>query len=73
MLFFPPFLFSFLHAQSWPLVGLSVLCSLSNFREGNRIRIKKTAIGRHQLAPVQTHRMGEKEKNIDIMKADKIW
>ena len=29
-----------------------------------RSRIKKTAIGRHQLAPVQTHRLGKKRRNL---------
>lgn len=30
--------------------------------------MKKTAIGRHQPAPVETHRTGEKEKKIEVMK-----
>lgn len=34
----------------------------------NRSRKKTTAIGRHQLAPATTHRIGEKEKKIEVMK-----
>jgi len=30
--------------------------------------MEKTAIGRHQLAPVQTHRTGEKMKKYEVTK-----
>jgi len=39
----------------------------------SRSQAKKTAIGRVQLAPVETHRMREKEEKNEVDKDVNIW